>query len=106
MLLPDEHPIGVLVTDPAMRLAFDNIVKQRAVQWKDLSTFFEGEQIDKTDGRAKLNVLKNANLIKEEPCDIDDFTTFYVTKEGLSVNRKLRRSEPGTLFDRIREFLA
>lgn len=36
--------------------------------------------------------LKNAKLIEERPASIKDFSTYYVTENGLNAERELRQS--------------
>jgi hypothetical protein len=40
-----------------------------------------------------VSKLKEAELIKERPADIEDFTSYYVTSDGLSAERQLRLAD-------------
>lgn len=85
----------VLLSDTLTRHIFDFIAKRRKAIYKEIRYTVEGEtgegppQPDEVLKR--LQRLKEAGLIEEQNSPIPDFSTYYVTAEGLSVERKLRQ---------------
>ena len=83
-----------LLSDPLTRRVFDLIAKHRTVKYKELWRDAEFRMSDYRDTKAKLDgrlgQLKAARLIAEESAPISDFNIYYLTEEGLSVERKLR----------------
>jgi len=79
--------VVTLLTVPAVRDVFNKVAKERTIRFKKLQNDLG---IERDEAFASLNKLKEANLIKEHEAAVEDFTTFYVTAEGLSVERELR----------------
>ena len=86
--------VVTLLTVPAVRDVFNKVAKERTIRFKKLQNDLG---IERDEAFASLNklkeanlILKEANLIKEHEAAVEDFTTFYVTAEGLSVERELR----------------
>lgn len=79
--------VVTLLTVPAVRDVFNKVAKERTIRFKKLQSDLG---IERDEAFASLNKLKEANLIKEHEAAVEDFTTFYVTAEGLSVERELR----------------
>ncbi len=86
--MPSTPKVFSLLDDAAVLDAFKLIVSVRKIRLKDL---VDKLQTNKEDASKWLSQLKEADLISEEPASIDDFNIYYVTSQGLSVDRKLRR---------------
>jgi Mn-dependent DtxR family transcriptional regulator len=81
----------LLVNDQA-RQVFEKIAEKRYVRLKDLRDMLGQDPAAITHLNENLNSLKQARLIDEEGASLEDFTTYYVTSDGLSAERQLRRS--------------
>lgn len=86
-----------LLTDRRVRKVFETIVRERQLRSKDLSEVLKTEEIEDEDASKTLDWLKRAGLIGEEEAPIADFHTYYVTAEGLSTDRQLRRMKSAPL---------
>jgi hypothetical protein len=84
----------ILLSDPVTRRVFEIIAKNRTVKYKELWRYAESTTEDYGETKTKLDErlgqLKEARLIAEETAPISDFNIYYVTAEGLSVERRLR----------------
>jgi len=71
--------------DKITRRLFEEIVENRRVSHKHLVDYWYSSEtvIASTDKLRKLR------LVEKDNATIQEFTTYYVTKEGLSVNRAL-----------------
>jgi hypothetical protein len=86
--------IVALLSNKVVLEVFKNILEKRSVQFKEILSskgLKEGEEREQLEGAVK--VLKEAELIKERPALIEDFNTYYITADGLSVARQLRRAD-------------
>ena len=81
----------VLLQDTVARKVLETIAREKKLQSKDLAKVFQIEHIEGKDASKALELLKTAGLIEEETAPIADFHTYYVTAEGLSAERQLRR---------------
>jgi hypothetical protein len=76
--------------DPTNKRVFGAVVKARHILlkdlWKTLKSDTEQSNVDQSLGQ-----LQEAGLIQVEPGSLRDFNTYYVTAEGLQMDRKLRR---------------
>jgi hypothetical protein len=77
-----------LFSDSMTRNLFETIVKERKINYRDLieTVNFEGQ-----DPAERLEKLEQAHLIATSTAPLKDFETYYVTANGLSVERELRR---------------
>ena len=73
-----------VLKDNNTREVFQAVVKPRTVTVRELKSSFPGLNLEET-----IVNLKNAGLIKEQPAVINDFSTLYVTANGLSTARAL-----------------
>jgi hypothetical protein len=98
----DPNVITLLLTNVVIKRVFDEVVKKRRVQLKDLresvgsvdlgGTPEEGtvEPIVQAQIEDAVQKLKSAKLIEERQAPIKDFNTYYVTASGLNAERELR----------------
>jgi hypothetical protein len=84
----------ILLSDPVTRRVFELIAKNRTVKYKELWRDAESTTGNYSDVKAELDErleqLKHARLIAEESAPIADFNIYYLTADGLSVERRLR----------------
>lgn len=110
-------PVDLLSTLAANKFALDVLKKvadSSSVRFKDILEYIYRESKETKQPRAPLEevrvlkdvrvqaedavkVLKDAELIKEKTAPIEDFNSYYVTSEGLSAARELRRSSRSSL---------
>ena len=91
--------VVMLLSNNVIKLVFEEVVKKRSVLFKELrqslgkaAEFPEGAE--KSQIENAVQVLKEADLIKERTSPIEDFNTYYVTADGLTAERQLRLAEP------------
>lgn len=91
----DTIAIAALLSNKVVLQVFKNILEKRSVLFKEILASQgqkTGEERERLEDAVK--VLKKAELIKERSAPIEDFNTYYITADGLSVARELRRAEP------------
>lgn len=76
----------LLFEDAATRNVFEAVAKPRTILIRDLKNTFSGENLEHS-----INVLKEADLIKEKPAVINDFSTLYLTADGMDAVQALKR---------------
>lgn len=74
-----------LVKDAILRTVFEAVAKRRSIQVKDLKEQFSSEQLQHS-----IPALKGADLIRESIAPIEDFSTLYVTANGLTAESALK----------------
>jgi hypothetical protein len=74
-----------LVKDAILRTVFEAVAKSRSIQVKDLKEKFSTEQLEHS-----IPALKGADLIRESTAPIQDFSTLYVTANGLTAESALK----------------
>jgi len=79
-----------LFSDRFTRNLFETIVKERRINYRDLRQSID---LDEEDTSERLERLKEAKLIEAKSAPVKDFETYYVTANGLSVERELRRQD-------------
>jgi DNA-binding HxlR family transcriptional regulator len=72
---------------PTARLVFGQVVKNRTIRFGDLVK--QVPAIDQAVAREDLRGLEQANLIAKKSSAVEDFTTYYVTADGLEASRKI-----------------
>ena len=89
-------PINVavmLASSSAVRTIFEAILKNRSAIFKDLMAVVGKSTGDDQESRreveAAVSLLKEADLIKERPAAIEDFSSYYVTANGLAAESDL-----------------
>ncbi|HYU47493.1 MAG TPA: hypothetical protein VEK84_15115 [Terriglobales bacterium] len=83
--------------DPFNYKVFNTVASARRIALGDLWKSI-GSEDRVSESVEKLSV---AGLIKEEPASLKDFSTLYVTAEGLNAERQIRRQ--GDLFTTLVE---
>lgn len=76
-----------LLSDPIARRIFDHVVKMRSIRFADIAKRVQPE-VDRDAAKAMLQKLEQAQLIGEKGAALDDYTTYYVTADGLEASRK------------------
>jgi DNA-binding HxlR family transcriptional regulator len=81
--------------NPSTLAVFGVVAKERTVRFKDLLDTLESIDLDRKRLRESLDQLEEAKLIKSQdaPEGVEDFKWYYITEEGLTVERELRRLE-------------
>jgi hypothetical protein len=75
-----------LFRDVTTRGVFEAVAKPRTILVRDLRNNFSREDLEHS-----ITALKEADLIKEKPAVIDDFSTLYLTANGLNVAQALKQ---------------
>jgi hypothetical protein len=83
-------PKRATLSNPLNQNVFKAVVKARHLILKDLFGSLESST-PKDDVVQSLNQLEKVGLIKAESSSIPEFSTYYVTAEGLQADRQLRR---------------
>jgi hypothetical protein len=83
--------LTLLLTSVAARHVFAAVAKRRLISFKDLIRVITVATEDWEEINKSLEVLKQADLIKEETAPVKDFSNFYVTANGLRAERQLQR---------------
>lgn len=82
-----------LLSDTVANRVFKVILKNRSALFREVVSSIGKNPEDISDRReveAAVERLKNAELIKERTHEIEDFKSYYVTSDGLGVERRLR----------------
>jgi|SRR5580698_6736515 hypothetical protein len=74
-----------LAKDALLRTVFEAVAKGRSIQIRDLRAKFSSEALEHS-----IPALKSADLIRESPAPIEDFSTLYVTANGLTAELALK----------------
>jgi hypothetical protein len=87
-----EPTLTILFANDVVREVFKTIVEKRSLLFKEILA-----SLDKKDGKRKeledaVEALKGAELIKERSSPVQDFNSYYVTADGLTAARELRRA--------------
>jgi DNA-binding HxlR family transcriptional regulator len=80
--------IGLLLDD-ATRQLFERVARLRMVRLRELVSPEAG--IDQNTALRKLGELEKMGLIDEKRSPVPELTTYFVTADGLDMERKLRR---------------
>ncbi len=80
-----------LLGSDILKDVFKAVVKDREILFRDLRK--AQTHIAPDELKASLDQLKAADLIKEYPASIQDFSTYYVTAGGLNAELELKRAE-------------
>lgn len=84
-----------LLDDAGTRKVFKAVAAPRTIQLRDLETSLSGTDMVKFDLERSIDVLKDADLIKVRPAAIRDFSTIYLTENGLGVAQALKHLGSG-----------
>jgi DNA-binding transcriptional ArsR family regulator len=80
--------IDHLIDDPKAQEVFSAVARERRVTLRKLT---QELGIGKQELQEKLYALKRAELVEEMPSSIDDLNVYYLTSDGFSADRKLKR---------------
>lgn len=80
--------IDHLIDDPKVQEVFSAVARERRVTLRKLAQELD---IGKQELQEKLHALKRAELVEEMPSSIDDLNVYYLTSDGFSADRKLKR---------------
>lgn len=75
------------LVQPTARDMFKQVVEHRKIRFGDLIK--QIPDIDLNTARENLRGLEQANLIAKKSSAVEDFTTYYVTSDGLEASRKI-----------------
>lgn len=86
-----DNRVKLVLANPHVRNVFTTIAKNRQILFKDLIGSMS-PAVERDAIRASLEELKKANLIKEveETLTLGDFDRYYVTADGLRIERQLQ----------------
>jgi len=79
-----------VLNDSLNRNVFTTVAKARHIDFRDLVHALSPEP-EKGAVEGSLRELEQAGLIKVESGSLSDFNIYYVTAEGLQMDRQLRR---------------
>ena len=74
-----------ILVDDTTRGIFEAVLQPRTILIRDLKSKFPGTNVTQS-----ITLLKNAKLIKEQAAPIYDFSTLYVTADGLNMAESLK----------------
>lgn len=77
-----------LIDDEKAQEVFSAVARDRRVTLRKLA---QELAISKDEVQEKLQALKRADLVEEKASTIDDLNTYYLTRQGFSADRQLRR---------------
>jgi hypothetical protein len=80
-----------ILSDNVTRSIFHLIADERQVTYRDLVNTLDEQHIRTEDASERLERLRNAQLIEKEGAPLPDYETFYITANGLSVDRQLSK---------------
>ncbi len=92
-------PNQVLVFKPIDFKVLDKVANARRIVFKDLwDSVGSEEKSSKEEVAESVEKLSHAGFIKVAPASFQDFHTYYVTAEGLTAERQMKRSGPQNAF--------
>ncbi len=83
------------ILNPINYKVFHTVAGARKIALKDLWDSVDGPTKEQVS--ASVKQLSKAGLIGEVPASVEDFSTYYVTADGLTAERQMRRLDPGFL---------
>jgi hypothetical protein len=81
--------LNELLRDPGVGKLIHIIAENKRIRLNSLME--AASKMNVENPQANIALLKAESLIGEEPSTLDNFSTYYVTSEGLELDRKLRR---------------
>ncbi len=93
----DPSAVVTLLSNDVVKLVFKVVLKNRSVMLKEIRESLNRTpelqaSLDEVKLEDAVKKLKDADLIKERTAPIEDFNTYYVTANGLTAERQLRRA--------------
>jgi DNA-binding HxlR family transcriptional regulator len=87
------EPLRLLLNNEVARRIFDLIFNRRRIPFRQL---LESEPtIGREELKEQLQQLVEEALVATTEVPIEDFQTYYVTRTGLTTERRLRQLQPG-----------
>jgi len=83
------------ILNPINYKVFHTVADARKIALKDLWDSVEGSSKEQVSESVKQ--LSKAGLIAEVPSSLEDFSTYYVTADGLTAERQIGRLDPRLL---------
>jgi DNA-binding transcriptional ArsR family regulator len=81
-----DYQILATLSNPLIKEILHTIVKKKSVEFRQLAS----NTVDQNEALQALEILKQAELIKETSSPIDAFKTYYVTASGLQADRLIK----------------
>ncbi len=81
--------VAGLIQNPGVGKLIRIIAENKRIRLNSLREECRKVQVENPE--ATLSQMKELNLIGEQPASLPDFTTYYVTAEGLELDRTLRK---------------
>jgi hypothetical protein len=92
----DTLNLATVLSSDLPKNVFKEILKNRSALFKDIRASVSENQLPNVGVKEierAVKTLVDASLVKERSAPIEDFNTYYVTADGLGVERMLRRGE-------------
>jgi predicted MarR family transcription regulator len=86
------------ILSPVNYQVFHKVADSRKISLKDLWDLGPSKEAISESVRQ----LSKAGLIGEVPSSLEDFSTYYVTADGLTAERQMRRLDPNLLSSLVR----
>ena len=86
------EPLRLLLTNELARRIFDKILKLRRVRFRQLESELA---LDRDELKQQLKCLVDEDLVASTDMPVEDFETYYLTRTGLTTERRLRQVQPG-----------
>ena len=80
-----------LLADSTKKKVFQALVKAKTLRQREIELLLAREGIENCEAREKLAELVDDHVIGEKVTPIKDFNSYYLTADGLSLGRQLRR---------------
>jgi hypothetical protein len=81
--------LAELINNPGVGKLIKIIAESKRIRFNSLVAAANSLEVE--NPKAVIEQMKAFNLIGEQPASLPDFTTYYVTSDGLELDRKLRR---------------
>ena len=81
--------MNYLMTDDRARDVFEFVARRRKVEFIDIVKFFSDMNVEET--KSTLERLEGLELLSSTPASIDELSTWFVTRSGLTTERELKR---------------
>lgn len=82
----DYAVLATLSNNLKAKKVLQRVVQGRAVRLRQLIV----DDVTQEDALTAIDILKNAQLIKETPAPVNDLKTYFVTASGLEVDRMVK----------------
>lgn len=76
------------------RVVFQRIAESKLINFRDLERWLKRDGLVRNNFRGVLEQLEEQGLIEKQEAPLDDFSTYYLSANGLTANRTLQRLRP------------